>query len=132
MQLRAYSFLLFICLLALANIATIQSAQAGARFTGAYLLKICDTNDEGKELVKGGHTACQAYISGVVDYHNLLLVLKIAPAMSICVPETVPLNILHQNVLRYLRKNKQHDSYVAAPAVTTALHQIYPCKKRKR
>lgn len=128
---REYLVFLFI-VFAFATLSNIENTYAGARFTGAYLLKICDTKEDGKELVEGGHTACQAYISGVVDYHNMLQTLKIAPATAICVPETVPLNVLHQNVLKYLRINKHHDSFVAAPAVTMALYQIYPCKKRKR
>lgn len=122
--------LIFTIFFVLATIIAAPSADAGARFTGAYLLKICQIGANGKETVAGGHTACQAYISGVIDYHNLLQVMKLAPAMAICVPEDIPLNILHQTVLNYLETNKQHDSFVAAPAVTTALYQNYPCKKK--
>lgn len=122
--------LIFTTFFILAGTLASQPADAGARFTGAYLLKICEIGPDGKEKVAGGHTACQAYISGVIDYHNLLQVMRLAPAMAICVPEDVPLNILHQTVLNYLETNKQHDSFVAAPAVTTALYQNYPCKKK--
>ena len=107
-----------------------KSWTEGARFSGAYLLKLCETSPQGKELIAGGHAACQAYISGVIDYHNVLQALRLSPAMPICVPEETSISQLHQHVLNYLRANKQHDSFVAAPAVTTALYQVYPCRKR--
>lgn len=37
-------------------------AQA-ARFSGDYLLQMCLSDKDGKELVPGGHVACQSYIS---------------------------------------------------------------------
>ena len=101
-----------------------------ARFSGKYLLGICDIDSDGKESIKGGHAACQAYIAGVLDYHAVLQSVKIAPKLDICVPEGVSLNQLHAIVLKYLKQNPQHDGFIAAPAVTTALYQAYPCKKK--
>ncbi|MCB9989479.1 MAG: hypothetical protein H6868_09155 [Rhodospirillales bacterium] len=99
-----------------------------ARFSGAYLLHICEKDDKGKETVKGGHTACQAYIAGVIDYHNVLRSMKMAPQVDICVPKDVSSNVLHDIVLTYLRNHPENDSFVAAPAVTMALYGKYPCR----
>ncbi len=98
------------------------------RFSGAYLLQICEKDDKGKEKVPGGHGACQSYIAGVIDYHNVLSSLKIAPKVDICIPQKSTLNDLHDIVLAYLQKHGEHDSFVAAPAVTMALFEVYPCK----
>lgn len=109
----------------------VPPAQA-ARFTGAYLARICGVGPDGVEISPGAHAACQSYISGVVDYHNMLRGMKIAPEINICVPATVTLNELHVVVLRYLERNAQHDSFIAAPAVLLALYEKYPCGGKKR
>lgn len=106
-----------------------QPAHAG-RFSGAYLLELCDMDANGKEKMAGGHTACQSYISGVIDYHLLLQGMKLAPQFDICLPNEVESARLHAIVLKYLRENFQHDDFLAAPAVTTALYQAFPCKGR--
>lgn len=107
-------------------ICAASPAQA-ARFSGAYLMKICSVDDKGNETAPGAHAACQSYISGVIDYHNMLRSMKIAPAIDFCIPETVTLNEIHVKVLRYLQQNAQHDAFVAAPAVLMALYESYPC-----
>jgi len=99
------------------------------RFSGIYLYQLCDMDEQGKEKVAGGHTACQAYIAGVLDYHAVLQSLKIAPRVDICIPRDVTSSQLHAIVLAYLQKNHQHDDFTAAPAVTMALYEVYPCKK---
>ena len=38
-----------------------------ARFTGAYLLQVCEKDEKGRESAPGAHAACQSYISGVLD-----------------------------------------------------------------
>ena len=109
---------------------SVREAQA-TRFSGAYLLHLCDMSPKGGELVKGGHAACQSYIAGVLDYHNVLQSLNLAPKIDICVPNTATLGELQQVVLRYLRAHGEHDAFIAAPAVTMAIYQIYPCRARK-
>lgn len=104
---------------------------AAARFTGAYLLQVCEKDEKGKEKVPGGHATCQAYISGVIDYHNVLRSLDIAPSIDICIPQQTTLNQMHDVVLNYLQSHAEHDSFVASPAVTMALYQVYACKKKK-
>ena len=106
-------------------------AQA-ARFSGDYLLQMCASDKDGKELVSGGHVACQAYIAGVLDYHNVIRSLGTSPSVEFCVPETVGLNQLQQDVASYIYKHKQqHGAFVAAPAVALALYNYYPCGKKK-
>ena len=101
----------------------------GALISGKYLLDICARDDDGKEIVVGGHTACQAYIAGLVDYHNLLRSLGTAPSVDLCVPNTVKLNDLQDIVWGYLHENSHHDAFIAAPAVSLALFQFFPCRK---
>ncbi len=108
---------------------------ASGFFSGYYLRDLCASDEKGHEKVKGGHTACQSYIAGVIDYHKLLKSLNGAPAIDICVPNTVPMRDLQVMVYAYLAKNAQHSDFVAAPAVTLALYDYFPCKvskKRKR
>lgn len=106
------------------------SAQA-ARFSGAYLMKVCGVDAQGNEIAPGAHAACQSYISGVIDYHVMLRSMKIAPSIDFCIPESTSLNEIHLSVLKYLQKNSQHDAFVAAPAVLMALYTQYPCRKKK-
>lgn len=105
------------------------AALANTQFSGAYLLHVCEMDNAGKEKVKGGHTACQSYIAGVVDYHRILQSMKLAPKIDICVPTKTPITDVHRTVLAYLRKHKENDAFIAAPAVTMALYKSYPCKK---
>lgn len=105
-----------------------SSSAHAARFSGAYLYRLCQMDENGRETVKGGHTACQAYIAGVIDYHSMLQSMKIAPRIDICIPEKTSSATLHAIVLKYLEKNKTHDGFIAAPAVTMALYEKYPCK----
>lgn len=83
-------------------------------------------------MVKGGHNACQSYISGVIDYHNVLKGMGTAPTTDFCIPEKEPLPNIQKRVLAYLIRYKAiHSEFVAAPAVNLALHTYYPCKKRR-
>lgn len=108
-----------------------KQAQA-AQFSGAYLLHVCGVNQHGLELVPGGHIACQAYIAGVLDYHNLMRSLGTAPGVDYCVPQKTSMEELQKVVYVYIYKNrKQHGAFTAAPAVALALYNAYPCKKKK-
>lgn len=101
-----------------------------AQFSGDYLLKVCSIDRDGNERVAGGKIACQAYISGVIDYHNVLRSMGLTSGMDFCVPEKVTLNELHVRVLVYLYEHvKMHRKFVAAPVVSMALYSLYPCNK---
>ncbi len=128
-HIRHISFL-FIVLVAITY--SLPSNAATARFSGAYLREMCSIDKQGREKVPGGFTACQAYISGVVDYHNVLGSLNLAPRVDICIPDGVKMWDLHKTVLIFLNKTHTHDAFVAAPAVTMALHEQYPCAKKRR
>lgn len=105
-----------------------KAQQTGALISGAYLLEICKRGQDGSEIVAGGHTACQAYIAGLIDYHNLLRSLGTSPSVDMCVPNTVKLADLQDIVWKYLEQNAQHDAFIAAPAVSLALFEVFPCK----
>ena len=96
-------------------------------FSGADLQELCASKENGKEKVKGGHTACQAYIAGIVDYPKLMKSLGTQPLMDICVPSTAPMKRLQNIVWVYLAKNPQHGEFMASPSVTMALYEYYPC-----
>lgn len=115
----------------IALFAFCATAQA-ARMSGAYLYRVCDMDAQGRETIKGGHAACQSYIAGVLDYHSVLQSMKIAPSVNICVPQKTTLRDLQDIVLNFLRTHKEHDGFVAAPAVTMALFQVFPCGKKKK
>ncbi len=127
----ALRLIILAMLAGVACFATAFPAQA-ARFSGAYMIRICGVDAKGNEISPGAHAACQSYISGVVDYHNMLRSMKMAPDINFCIPENVTLNQLHLQVLRYLERNPQHDSFVAAPAVVMALYEKYPCGGKKK
>lgn len=108
-----------------------MSAQAKGTsgfFSARYLLELCRSDKKGREIVKGGHVACQSYISGVIDYHKLMQTLGTAPTIDFCVPNTEPMTRLQLIVWKYLAENGQHSEFVAAPAVTLALYEYYPCQ----
>lgn len=108
---------------------TCSSSVYAARFSGEYLLTVCGMDKNGEELTPGGHIACQAYISGVLDYHNLIHSLGTAPSVDFCVPEDASLNQLQMRVSRYLYEHKnEHAKFTAAPGVALALFDIFPCK----
>jgi len=104
-----------------------------AQFSGEYLLKVCSLDKNGNEIVKGGKSACQSYISGVIDYHNTLRAMNLTSNMNFCIPEDVTLNELQIRVLAYMyKRTKMHRNFVAAPGVAMALFSSYPCNKKKK
>jgi hypothetical protein len=109
----------------------VPRAAPAAHFSGAYLYHICKDGPNGADAVPGGHTACEAYIDGVLDYHNVLQSLDVAPKVDICVPKDVTSGKLRHIVLAYMDKNPENDAFIAAPAVTMALWEVYPCRGRK-
>ncbi len=109
----------------------IPAPARAAQFSGDYLLRLCLTDRNGKDIVPGGSTACQAYIAGILDYHNLQKSLGTAPGtVNFCVPDNADLSTLQKMVTIYLIKNRQHADFTAAPAVALALYQYYPCKEK--
>ncbi len=117
--------------LAISFLARPSYAQTSGFFSAAYLQELCRADDRGRETVPGGHTACQAYIAGVIDYHKLMKSLGTAPTIDFCVPNTVPMKRLQAIVWVYLKKHGEHSEFVASPAVTLALYAYYPCKKKR-
>lgn len=124
-------FFHFIFIMTLSSFSYKVVAQESRVFiSSAYLHKICERNDKGGEIIPGGHTACQAYISGVIDYHNLLKSLGTEPSIKICITNAAKPSDLQDVVWSYIDKNAQHDAFAAAPTITLALAQVFPCRKR--
>lgn len=118
-----------ICALFLFTMVAIVDRAKAAEFSGEYLYKMCELDRQGNEVVRGGKIACQAYISGVIDYHNTLRAMDLTSDMNFCIADDVTLNELQVRVFLYLKKNlKLHRNFVAAPAVSMALFSFYPCK----
>ncbi|MEM6780406.1 MAG: Rap1a/Tai family immunity protein [Pseudomonadota bacterium] len=107
-------------------VVTITPSYA-AIFSGAYLLELCKRDAQGSEIVEGGHTACQAYIAGIIDYHKLLRSLGTSPSVDFCVPDDVKMNDIQDVVWTYLNQNSENDGFIAAPAVALALFEVFPC-----
>jgi hypothetical protein len=133
---RAYLFSVFMLILFVPHPSNAQDSSSGF-FSTAYLMELCRRDNKGKEVVKGGHAACQSYISGIIDYHGLMTSLGTAPTIDFCVPNTERLDKIQDQVWLYLIQNKQHAEFIAAPAVALALYEYYPCpevarKKYKR
>jgi hypothetical protein len=104
-----------------------------ARFTGEYLLQVCASDKNGKEIVPGGHIACQAYIAGVMDYHNLIKSMGTAPGIDFCVPDQEGMYNVQRRVTSYVfRKRSEHAAFIASPGVALALYGAYPCKGKKK
>lgn len=106
-------------------------AQNGAQFSNAYLMKLCERNAQGGEVVAGGHTACQAYIAGMLDYNGSLKALGTAPSLSICFPKGTTIGQMQDVVYRFLKNNPSHDAFIAAPSILLALASAYPCRKSR-
>jgi len=103
-------------------------AQA-ARFSGQYLMSMCASDAQGREITPGGHIACQAYIAGILDYHTLIKSLGTAPGIDFCVPEGASMRGIQNKVQSYVLPNrKQHSGFIAAPGVALGLHNAFPCK----
>lgn len=120
-------FLRVFIFIALFSPAPVMAAQ----LSGDYLIHVCREDAKGKELVEGGHITCQAYIAGVLDYHNLIKSMDAAPSVDFCIPDGTTLYELQKIVLRYLVINRQqHGAFIASPGVALALHQSFPCKRR--
>lgn len=123
-----FILLITMAIIILPNPLKAKEQETGALISGAYLLQLCRRDEDGKEQVKGAHIACQSYIAGLVDYHNLLRSLGTSPNIDLCVPNTVKLNDLQDIVWQYLSVNAYHDEFIAAPAVSLALFEYFPCK----
>ena len=124
---KFFGLSIFLALLLL--FSPVKAQETGALISGAYLLELCKRDADGNEQVKGAHVACQSYIAGLVDYHNLLRSLGTSPNVDLCVPNTAKLNDLQDIVWKYLDVNTHHDAFIAAPAVVLALFEYFPCKR---
>jgi hypothetical protein len=70
---------------------------------------------------------CVGYVEGVIDYHVMMQSLGTAPTIDFCLPEGVTGSQATVTVMKYLQRAPQNGDFIAAPAVTLALHERYPC-----
>jgi len=102
---------------------------AAAYVTGDELVKECESN-AAKDVY-----ACMNYVAGVIDYQIMQQSLGTQPSVDFCLPEDLSIEKAAVTVMLYLEKYPQQGSFIAAPAVTMALQQAYPCgpvKGRRR
>ncbi len=103
-----------------------QAKPAAAQFlTGADLLALC-TSSESRKVY-----SCMNYVAGVIDYHVVMQSLGTAPTKDYCLPENLPLEAATVTVMTYLKKSPMHQAFIAAPAITMALSEKYPCVKQQ-
>ncbi len=124
---RQTLFVMFVFIILSTPAMAQNKTETPAFISGAYLMNICQRDDNGQEVVKGAFVTCQSYIAGIIDYHKSLKSLGTAPSIDFCVPNTTKLNDLQDIVWTYLNGNQQHDDFNAAPAVTLALYQVFSC-----
>jgi hypothetical protein len=94
---------------------------AAAYMTGDDLVKKCESND-GRDVY-----ACMSYVAGVIDYQIMQQSMGTEPSVDFCLPEDLTIEKAAVTVMLYLEKNPQQGSFIAAPAVSMALQQAYPC-----
>jgi len=122
---KRYRFVAAICLC-----LGLHSLPAAAAYvTGDDLMKECESNESNKVY------ACMNYVAGVIDYQIMQQSLGTAPSVDFCLPEDLSIENAAVTVMLYLEKYPQQGAFIAAPAVSMALQQSYPCgpvKARRR
>jgi len=98
---------------------------AAAYVTGADLVKECESNEANKVY------ACMSYVAGVIDYQIMQQSLGTQPSVDFCLPDDLSIEKAAVTVMLYLEKYPMQGSFIAAPAVTMALQQAYPCAPMK-
>jgi hypothetical protein len=99
------------------------AAAQAAYLTGDDLLKKCNS-DKMSEIY-----SCIHYVAGVVDYQLMMQSMGTAPMLDFCLPENIPIARVTVVVMDFLKKNPQNGSFIAAPTVTMALNDKFPCGK---
>jgi hypothetical protein len=112
-----------ICLSACLSFSSTPAA--AAYVTGADLARQCESN-EAKQVY-----ACMSYVAGVIDYQLMQQSMGTQPSVDFCLPDDLSIEKAAVTVMLYLEKNPMQDSFIAAPAVTMALQQAYPCAPMK-
>lgn len=108
---------------ALSGYAPQASAVEGALMTGKALSLLCTSTKEEDRF------SCQNYLAGVIDYHRLLKSLGTAPAVDFCMKPDTRMDQIAAIATRYIMQHKEHQDFIAAPAVVMSLHRHFPCKK---
>lgn len=131
MNIKIHIFRKFVhglCAVAVGLMVTVVpvSAPRAQYLAGQDLLMLCLSEDQDKVF------SCLNYIAGVIDYHIVMQSLGTTPTIDFCLPAKMPIEDAAVNVMRYLKKSPQHQAFIAAPAVTLALHEVFPCAPPKK
>lgn len=100
----------------------LPKTSAAAYLTALDLMTICESGEKQHQEI------CASYVAGVVDYHRLIRSLGTAPTVDFCVPNNMKMEDVILHVTTYLKKQPQHDAFIASPAVALALYHYFPCK----
>lgn len=98
---------------------------SAAYVTGGELALICQSGKT-EDIF-----ACMNYIAGVIDYQLTMQSLGTEPTIDFCLPEDLELPKAAATVVVYLKRSPEHHAFIAAPAVSMALHEAYPCAVAK-
>ena len=89
--------------------------------TGQRLVDLCQA-DESPAIRQ-----CDTYIKAVIDYHNLIKGLGNPPSIDFCLTPRANPDSIREMVTRYIIANPEHNDFIAAPGVVSALNIAYPC-----
>ncbi len=115
--LKHFRILAAICLC----LGVYSSPAAAAYITGSDLLAECQS-DNAKDVF-----GCMNYVAGVIDFQVMQQSMGTEPSVDFCLPEDLTIEKAAVTVMLYLEKNPQNGSFIAAPAVSLALGESYPC-----
>jgi hypothetical protein len=101
-------------------------------FAQAQYMMGADLTENCNSKAAGDVYRCLGYIEGVIDYHVVMQSLGTTPTTDFCLPEGLRIEEAAIAVLAYLQKSPQHSAFIAAPAITLALNQVYPCAKPRQ
>ncbi len=90
--------------------------------TGSKLVSLC----RGNNVVQT--EKCDGYVQAIVDYHNLIKSLGVAPSIDFCITPRATKAEKRDVVVEFLLEHPEHLSFIAAPGVATAFYVEYPCE----
>ncbi|MBK67746.1 MAG: hypothetical protein CMP22_06410 [Rickettsiales bacterium] len=115
-------FALGLSLLALPSSASAQSQALSLKsLSGGELVELCKSQNA------QDNTRCIGYIEGLIDYHVLIRSLGTAPTVDFCIPQDAKMEDVVVQVIDYLHQYEMNDPFIAAPAISLALFDAFPC-----
>lgn len=97
------------------------STMAAKGLSGEKLIKLC------KSKALADNKRCIGYIEGIIDYHILIRSLGTAPTVDFCIDPNLKLEAVVVRVVDYLDQYRMNGPFIAAPGVSLALFDAFPC-----